>query len=280
MNLISTVIDKICSCEEIKESISKEIIQYFSKFNGDSYLAYVFIQYLSEISSFGDKSNEVIIKCLFSISKIYQTNENWCELLSILIDGVRYFIAQKCGIEAKRILTHLEYSTISEFTDILVNKYKEESQIKFIISFLCNIIKTYKNSDLNNDTAVILIIGSLIEKFPLHSDSNFTDSLIKFISLVSLTCNDVGKSVSPTILHSLMKGSTHDLSPSIYSYTTSQTRFTEANFKPYNSQVSHTKFIIEPNCLPDFPTFNFNGIEVTIIYDLWSLISCKIIQDA
>lgn len=276
MNLISVIIDKICSIEEIKESISKEIINYFKKFNGDTYLTSVFIQYLSELPSFGCKSNEVIIKCLYSLSKIYQTKENWCELLSILIDGTRSFIAQKCGIEVPKILTHLEYTTIDEFIDIIISKFNEESQIKFTISFLCNIVRKFKNSDLNKDSTIILLISSILDKITIQFEPSFNDSLIMFVSLVSLTCNELGKSAAPIIIHSLIKNSSHEIEPSTYCYTISQTRFIESKFKPYNSQQEITKFIIEPTCLPEFPLFNFNGIETTIIYDLWDLISSKI----
>ena len=275
MRIISEIINKIYKYQESKDEISQSLVEFLQRFNSDEYLASIFIYYISKLSSFGFSNIKDIIECLISLSNLYQTENDWCRLLAYLLDGYRFFIGKSNEKEVEKIISEPNYDTIEEFIDFLLSKFSTISQINFIISFICNVNKTFSNIDNERDSTGILLIYFLLSKANINSESNMIESIIKFISFVSLSCNAEAKAKAPLIIFSLIKNSAQELSDSVLNYSKIP-NFIDFNFKHFLSNEKITKTIVDPAMLPDFQIFSFPGLEITIINELWDLISKRI----
>lgn len=255
-----------------------KVVKYMAKFNGDEYISSIMCRYILELKSFGDPTCAEIIRCLASLSIVYNSPNNWCMLLADLADGARYFIGECGGKMADKVLTDRKYNSPEEFANIFYETYKDnENQIRFVLSFICNILCTSESLDLNKESATLLMLRSIIQhKDALPLPQEMTEKLITFLSLISMSCDQKYKLIAAPLIVDLMRKSTTKISAQVYSYIAIQPKFATLNMRQYNSFQCVQRTLIDPSALPQFKLFNISGIELTVITDLWDFIIDKI----
>lgn len=280
--IINQVIERLSNSEDGLRVFNK-VVKYLDKFNGDEYIASIMTKFIFDLKSFGDTSCEEIIKCLAALSKIYNTDDNWCALLADLTDGARYFIGECGGKMAERVLPNREFKTPEEFANHIYQTYKKdeksENKLNFVISYICNILCTSASLDLNKESAVLIMLQAIVQHEQYQSTQALTENLIKFLSLISTSCDEKYKMIAAPLVISLVTKSKDHLQPECYSYIAMKPKFQTLKMKQYNSFKTVDRTLVDPSSLPQFSFFNISGIEKTVISDLWDFVASEIDVD-
>jgi hypothetical protein len=270
MGIIAEIIAKVCD-SPARESVRKEVFGYLRKFKGDQFIASLFLKFVREITSFADHGIRSIINCLDSLSLLLAFSNNWCGLLALLVEGARAFIGLAGGRTADVVLAKWKFDSVDHFTALLRDIYSNETQRTFIISFFVNIVTKFKANDYRKDWAVLIVLNSLVNRdfaVPL----TIFDSLIKFVSLVTLTAADDGQLAGVALSAKLLANVDHALNPELLSLVLIKPPLVQVKQKQFLHWEGHERTVVDPGALPDVPLLGTEEIEGNVIIDLWQFI--------
>ncbi|EAY08801.1 hypothetical protein TVAG_213100 [Trichomonas vaginalis G3] len=281
MKIISDISEKVCGMSCAHE-ISKGLIDFMRNFNGDEYIASLFERFIEDVNTFNDSSVSDIIRSLYQLSKLIgasTTYYNWCALFGLAIDGTRYFLSVQSPHVVEPIIKmdDLSFESIETFVTFIVDNFETERMRIFFSSFYLSLVKLFKASDNGIDTVSMQIIDQFFRKSNIKLNQNLTDTFSKIIFMISLSCDETGRTASSSALNYIISNLSTKLDQSSLCLPIIQPKFISVKRKLFNTYLQVDKNIVDPQLLPSLKLFSFSGMEMNAIVDtLWQFLSSKI----
>jgi hypothetical protein len=126
---------------ESKASISRELNKFLASYQGDECVASLFLRFLSDLVTFGDQLVTDRVRSLYELVMVMgaaTAEDKWCTLLALVMDGLRFFICEKCGQPQQPglKLEGLEWGKPDPFMQFVSGRFKDLRQRLFIVQFL------------------------------------------------------------------------------------------------------------------------------------------------
>ena len=277
IRVLGELCDKICSLNE-RTSISSDLMGFLSQYGGGKYVSSLFVRFLSDSTSFGDPSVVDITKALHSFACVEAESSgsvyNWCLLLAVLTDGVRYFtgLYSSRAIEPILRLESLEWANTDSFAKFLAENFGDVSQQKFVLSFLGSFLRQFKSSDTGNSTAVMKILGSFLKLTALDIDSD----VLTLSLLTSFTDDESCVTASAEVIAKFIMS--RNLNDKILLVETLKPQFKQVILRPlgYTRTVHQTRADLAS--FPEFQLFEAMNVPTEKVVDsLCHYISSKLV---
>jgi hypothetical protein len=94
VRILADVCHKVGTLES-KASISRELNKFLASYQGDDYVVPLFLCFLIDLVTFGDQLVTDRVRGLYELVMVMEqatTEYNWCRLLALVVDGLRFFI--------------------------------------------------------------------------------------------------------------------------------------------------------------------------------------------
>lgn len=274
---------KVCTLEA-KEDVAKELIQFLEQYGGGEYVASLFVRFIADASTFGDPSVSDIIGSLYQLSRVqsFATGSpyDWCMLLALLTDGVRYFTA-KCTARHVEPVIHvdgLDWSDVHAFGAFLSEHFSDPRQQSFVFQYVGSLFKTFKSSDLGRDTAAMQILNEFIACAHPRLEASLRDSVIRTALLMSFSSDDLGVNEAARVIAGLMSGQ-GKVSDNLLSIPDIGPQFREVTLRPIGHYQATKRRAVEQGSLPQFKLFQLiEASSVGIVDTLYCYISTHLIS--
>ena len=277
VRVLGELCEKVCSSAHASE-VSAEIMHFLEGYGGDAYVASLFLRFLSEAKSFGDPSVADTITALESFARMQASSGvlyNWCLLLALLGDGMRYFTGRYStrSVDPSMKLDGLDWADVNSYVKFLVEHFGDAEQQKFILHFLGSVVKRFKSSDIGNDAAAMKILAAFLKQTKLEvKDDILTLALLLCLCDEQSCVSAAAEVAGDFILHRKSKLNQKELF-----IETLKPKFQEVTLRPIGQSRIVTETKVDPALLPDFNLFeNINVSASTIVDALYSYLSCKL----
>ena len=274
MDILCDIVTKVRE-SQFRDSIFAEIVGQIRETTTPKHIVQHFVKFLREARSMSDESVKKIIIALDVLSTLYDDPNDWFSLLALVTDGIRFIIGHCSSSQLPRTLEKYSFSNAEEFSELLLSTFTDADQRQFVISFLCNVVSTFKNIDLFKDAAVLCILAELCKDISVISDSIY-DDLYRFISLVCVTCNDPWRMKATGLLAQMLQKK--GVAKSARSLIKKIPTFVKVKQKGYGRQPMMSKTVISPTCLPVFDLAPDAQSDENVFDNLWNFICDKIGQ--
>ena len=283
IRILTDVCKKIAE-SDIAEAASKELNDFFAKWNGDEYIASLFVRYVADLQTLGDENCKYVIECLYRLSKLISvsgTHYNWCLLLALLIDFTRASIAEMSERPIPSILIplieDLKYKPVYEFAEFLGANFTDDRFKNFILMFPLALYKSFKCLDIHKDEVAMNLLNEYLTSAKPHLTPGLSDSIIKTVSLVNLTSDADGREAASSVLYQIISNIKYKVGESTMSITAMNPQITPVTRKVIGYYVSQKGFAVKQEIFPKVQLFMVGSIETQAIIDMmWDYIVDKV----
>jgi hypothetical protein len=274
VRILADVCHKVGTLES-KASISSELNKFLARYQGDEYVASLFLRFLGDLVTFGDQSVTDMVRGLYELAMVMgaaTTEYNWCMVLALIADGLRFFIGEKCGRPQQPALKleGLVWGEADAFMEFVSEKFKDLRQRLFIVQFLGCCLKKFKCIDRFRDSTAMMLIFWFLKKSGFAMDPVLTDNVIK-LALLEGFAEEAGVKEAARVLAFLIAKLGHVLPLEAVSVEAIKPVFVETTCKPIGHWQAFSKTIVDRANLPNFTPFAMIGVStsdiVSTLYD-------------
>jgi hypothetical protein len=270
--ILADVCRKVLSLGENAKGVSSQLNKFLARYRGDEYVASLFLRFLVETPTFGDNSVPDMVRALGELAQVMGAAEgtpyNWCMVLALLVDGVRFFIGEKCQRPQTPALElpGLVWSDAETFAGFLSQHFRDLKQRAFVVQFLGAFVKHFRCGDLYRESAALTILYWFLKRSEFVMDPVTMDNVIAFSFLVGFACDDAAK-----LLGYLLARLNHTLPNTSITLEALAPVFVPVTFKTIGHWQGISKVVVDTAKLPPFVLFQMVDVStndiVTTLYD-------------
>jgi len=285
IRILSDVCKKLYYTSSATET-SQQLNNFFQAYNGDEYIASLFVKFIIDLQTLGDVNAEHTIKCLYELSRLLglsSTPNNWCYLFALMIDYIRSQIAVVSNRPIKPVIDadELSYNTPDSFVDYIITRFQSNRQQQFIINYLCSLFKVFKSLDLHKDLVAMKLIEAYLRRSKFEMNPTMSDNVLKLLTLVNLTADEEGRKAASAAINFVISQIKYRPNPSSLSLVMIEPQLKQVTQKVIGYYVSEKRNIVPPESLPIFIMFNLSGMETSGIIDMmWEFITQKLREES